>query len=62
MSYYRGIAMGFVIAKLFAMTLEQRTSSWAEEHDVKVKGQVGFRKDFCTTNNIFILRSLIINH
>ncbi len=59
MSNYRGITVGSVIAKLFAMILEQRIASWAEEHGVKAKGQAGFRKDFRTTDNIFILRSLI---
>ena len=59
MSNYRGITMGFVIAKLFAIILEQRITSWAEEHAVKAKGQAGFRKDFRTTDNIFILRPLI---
>ena len=59
MSNYRGITVGSVIAKLFAIILEQRLSTWAEEHAVKAKGQAGFRKDFRTTDNIFILRSLI---
>ena len=58
MNNYRGITVGFVIAKLFAMILEQRTAPWADEHAVKATGQAGFRKDFCTTDNIFILRSL----
>ena len=61
MGNYRGITVGSVVAKLFAMILEQRIASWAEEHPVKAKGQAGFRKDFCTTDNIFILRSLIDN-
>ena len=61
MSNYRGITVGFVIAKLFAMILEQTIASWAEKQGVKAKGQAGFRKDFRTTNNIFILRSLIDN-
>ena len=48
MSNYRGVTVGSVIAKLFAMILEQRIASWAEEHDVK---------DIRTTKNICILRS-----
>ena len=36
--------MGSVVAKLFAMILEQRIASWAEKHAVKAKGQAGFRK------------------
>ena len=59
MGNYRGITVGSVVAKLFAMILEQRIASWAEEHAVKAKGQAGFRKDFRTTDNIFILSSLI---
>ncbi len=41
------------------MILEQRIASWAEEHAVKAKGQAGFRKDFRTTDNMFILRSVL---
>ena len=59
MSNYRSITVGSVIAKLFAMILEQRIASWAEDHAVKAKGQAGFRKEFRITDNIFILRSLI---
>ena len=45
MSNYRGITVGSVIAKLSAMTLEQRIALWAEEHAVKAKGCImGFRK------------------
>ena len=32
MSNYRGMTVGSVIAKLFAMILEQRLASWAEDH------------------------------
>ena len=59
MSSYRGITVGSVIAKLFAIILEQNIASWAEDHAVKAKGQAGFRKEFRTTDNSFILRSLI---
>lgn len=59
MSNYRGITVNSVIAKLFAMILEQRIAKWADEHGVKAQGQAGFRKDFRTTDNIFVLRALI---
>ena len=58
MGNYTGITVGSVVAKLFAMILEQRIAPWAEEHAVKAKGQARFSKDFLTTDNIFILRSL----
>jgi len=41
-----------VLAKVFAMILEARLSSWAEERGLRAKGQAGFRKDFCTTDNV----------
>ena len=59
MSNYRGITVGSVIAKLFAMTLDHRIAVWAEDEGIKAKGQAGFRKDFRTTDNIFVLKSLI---
>ena len=59
MSNYRGITVGPVFAKLFAMIIERRLASWAEEHGIKARGQAGFRKNYRTTDNIFVLRSLI---
>ncbi len=55
---YRGIIIGPVLAKVFAMILESHISQWAETNDLRVKGQAGFRNDFRTTNNLFILRTL----
>jgi hypothetical protein len=45
---YRGITMGPVLAKVFAMTLEAWLSSWAEERGLRARGQASFRKDFRT--------------
>ena len=59
MSNYRGITVGPVFAKLFAMIIERRLALWAEKHGIKAKGQAGFRKDYRTTDNIFVLRALI---
>ena len=53
------ITVGSVIAKLFAMILDHRIAVWAEDEGIKAKGQAGFRKDFRTTDNIFVLKSLI---
>ncbi len=58
---YRGITVGLVLAKVFAMILEARLSSWAEKRGLCAKGQAGSRKDFCTTNNLYILQTLIDN-
>ncbi len=51
--------MGPVLAKVFAMILEARLNSWAEERGVRARGQASFRKDLCTTDNLYILRTLI---
>ncbi len=55
---YRGITVGLVLAKVFAMILESRISQWAKTNDLRTKGQAGFRKDFTITDNLFILRTL----
>ena len=41
------------------MILDHRIALWAEDEGIKAKGQAGFRKDFRTTDNIFVLKSLI---
>jgi len=46
---YMGIMVGPILAKLFAMILDKRLSKWAEQHGLRAKGQVGFRKDYRTT-------------
>jgi len=51
--------MTLVLAKVFVMIFESRISQWAETNDLRAKGQAGFKKDFRTTNNLFILRTLI---
>jgi len=56
---YRGITVRPVLAKVFAMILESRLNQWAETNDLRAKGHAGFRKDFRTTNNLFILCTLI---
>jgi len=56
---YSGITVGPVLAKVFAMILEARLSNWAEERGLRARGQAGFKKDFRTTDNLYILRTLI---
>jgi len=51
--------MGLILAKVFAMILEARLSSWAEERGLCARGQASFTKDFRTTDNLYILRTLI---
>jgi hypothetical protein len=56
---YRGITFGPILAKLFTMILDKRLSEWAEQHGLRAKGQVGFRKDYRAIAQLFILRTLI---
>jgi hypothetical protein len=41
------------------MILEARLNNWAEERGLRARGQADFRKDFRTTDNLYILRALI---
>jgi hypothetical protein len=52
---YRGITVGPILAKLFVIILDKRLSKWAEQHGLRAKGQVGFCKDYRTTDQLFIL-------
>jgi hypothetical protein len=56
---YRGITIGPIVTKLFAMILDKRLSEWVEQHGLHAKSQAEFRKDYCTTDQLFILRTLI---
>jgi hypothetical protein len=56
---YRGITVGPILAKLFAMILDKRLNEWAKQHGLRAKGQAGFRKNYRTTDQLFILRTLI---
>ncbi len=52
---YKGIMVGPILAKLFAMILDKRLSEWAEQHGLRAKGQARFHKDYRTTHQLFIL-------
>ena len=58
---YRGITVTPVLSKLFAMILEARMSSWAESSNVRAEGQAGFRKDHRTSDNVFIMSTMVAN-
>ena len=56
---YRGITVVVILSKLYAMVLEARATAWAEQSKSRAKGQAGFRKDFRTTDQLFIIRTLL---
>ena len=56
---YRGIAVGSLLAKLYASMLNDRLMEWTERYGLRARGQAGFRKDHRTTDQVFVLRTLI---
>jgi len=56
---YRGITVGPAVGKLFAMVLEERLTRWAETQELRAIGQAGFRRGFRTTDQLFVLRTLV---
>jgi hypothetical protein len=56
---YRGITIGPFLTKLFTMILDKRINEWDEQHRLCAKGQSGFHKDYRTTEQLFILQTLI---
>ena len=56
---YRGITVAVILSKLYAMVLEARATARAEQSKSRAKGQAGFRKDFCTTDQLFVIHTLL---
>ena len=56
---YRGIAVGSVLAKLYALMVLARLDAWAESTGKRAHGQAGFRQGRGTPDNCFILRHMI---
>ena len=56
---YRGITLLSVVGKLLTSILNNRLNDWAENYNVYIEAQTGFRKGMGTTDNIFILHGLI---
>jgi hypothetical protein len=52
---YKEITIGPILAKLFVMILDKRLNKWAKQHALHAKGQAGFRKDYRTIDQLFIL-------
>jgi hypothetical protein len=52
---YKGIMVGPILTKLFAMIIDKRLNEWVKQHGLRAKGQVGFCKDYHTTGQLFIL-------
>ena len=47
------------MGKLFTRVLNTRLTGWAENYQVYIEAQAGFRSNMGTTDNIFVLHGLI---
>ena len=54
-----GIALLSTLGKLFTRILNNRLNKWAEEYNVYIEAQAGFRKHMSTIDNIFVPNGLI---
>ena len=56
---YRPITLLSNFGKLFTAIINTRLNNFAEKHNLICREQAGFRKNYSTADNIFILKSLI---
>ncbi|MCG8048238.1 MAG: reverse transcriptase family protein [Candidatus Thiodiazotropha endolucinida] len=56
---YRGITLLSTLGKLFSRVINNRLCTWAENYDVLIEAQAGFRPGMSTVDNIFVLHGVI---
>ena len=56
---YRGITLLSVFGKLFSRVLNNRLDKWAEEYNVYIEAQSGFRAGMGSVDNIFVLHGAV---
>jgi hypothetical protein len=56
---YRGIAINSCLSKVCLSVINTRVCVYMEENNLLDKAQHGFRKDFRTSDNLFILKTLV---
>ena len=56
---YRAISLIDHINKIFVSILNTRLSTWCDNNNVIDESQAGFRKGYSTTDNVFILMSMV---
>ena len=57
---YRGIAISSCVGKLFTFILNKRLQNYLESENLLSPFQSGFRKNFRTSDNVFVLKTLIV--
>ena len=58
---YRPITLVSIFSKLFTSILNRRLLEWAEEHEILIANQFGFRPGKSTIDAIYILHGIISN-
>ena len=56
---YRGISLLNVLGKIFSHVLNARLKLWCDQNDVIPEAQAGFRSEYSTVDNIFVLQSMV---
>ena len=56
---YRGISLISCVAKIFTAVINNRLTSYLNESNILREEQAGFRENYCTTDHIFVLNTLI---
>ena len=58
-SNYRGITLLSVLGKVFTKMLNDRLEKFANDNEIILKNQAGFRKKHSTTDQVYVLQNLI---
>ena len=58
---YRPITLLSSLSKIFASLLCNRLTEWADLNNIISNAQAGFRKNYSTIDNIFVLQSVVTN-
>jgi len=61
-SNFRGISFLPCLYKLFTQLLLFRMRIWAHRHKILHEAQAGFRRNYSTVDNIFVLNSIVEKH
>ena len=56
---YRPITILSCLGKLFTLVINNRLKKFAETYDVIDSCQAGFRENYSTSDNLFIIKSLV---
>ena len=56
---YRGIAVSSCLSKVFTKIMQKRLNDYCIENNVISANQCGFREQFRTDDNIFVLNSIV---